>query len=77
MIIRPENSNDIPEIRALMTAAFKGASHSAGAEGAIVDGLRAGGASIFSTLISQATSIQASLSTIRPLIADRSVETRA
>ncbi|MBO9098853.1 MULTISPECIES: GNAT family N-acetyltransferase [unclassified Rhizobium] len=44
MIIRPENANDIQPIRVLVTNAFDGAPHSDGAEGAIVDGLRAGGA---------------------------------
>ncbi|MGO4569967.1 GNAT family N-acetyltransferase [Rhizobium sp. 2YAF20] len=44
MIIRPENLQDITEIRALVTNAFEGAPHSDGTEGAIVDALRTGGA---------------------------------
>ena len=44
MIIRPEESQDIPEIRTLVTAAFKEAPYSNGTEGAIVDALRDGGA---------------------------------
>lgn len=44
MIIRPEKSSDIAEIRALVTTAFMSAAHSDGTEGAIVDALRAGGA---------------------------------
>jgi putative acetyltransferase len=44
MIIRPENTADIPEIRALITSAFDGAPHSDGTEAAIVDALRSAGA---------------------------------
>ncbi len=44
MIIRPENQRDIEEIRGLVTAAFEGAPHSDGTEGAIVDALRQAGA---------------------------------
>ena len=44
MIIRPEESRDIPEIRTLVTAAFKEAPYSNGTEGVIVDALRDEGA---------------------------------
>lgn len=44
MIIRPEHPQDFKEIRTLVTSAFKGAPHSAGTEGAIVDSLRKGNA---------------------------------
>lgn len=44
MIIRPEEFRDVPEIRALVTAAFIGAPHSDGTEGMIVDALRDGNA---------------------------------
>jgi len=37
----PERDGDAPAIRALVTAAFLGAEHSSGTEGAIVDALRA------------------------------------
>ena len=43
MIIRPEDYRDIREISALVTAAFEGAQHSDGTEGAIVEALRASG----------------------------------
>jgi putative acetyltransferase len=42
MIIRSEIPSDIEEIRALVTAAFKGAPHTSGTEAAIVDALRDG-----------------------------------
>ncbi|WP_394801876.1 GNAT family N-acetyltransferase [Rhizobium halophilum] len=44
MIVRQENPRDSEEIRALVTAAFDGAPHSNGTEGAIIDALREGGA---------------------------------
>lgn len=53
MIFRPENVQDIAEIRALMAAAFKDAPHSDGREGAIVDALRAAGALTVSLVAEQ------------------------
>lgn len=44
MMIREENPSDIPEIRALVTIAFKDVSRSNGTEGALVDALREQGA---------------------------------
>jgi putative acetyltransferase len=40
LTIRPETAADAPAIRSLTEAAFKGAEHSSGTEGAIVDALR-------------------------------------
>ena len=39
--LRPERNGDAAAIRAIVTAAFLGAEHSSGTEGAIVDALRA------------------------------------
>lgn len=44
MIVRPERSGDETAIRRLTEAAFAGADHSSGTEGAIVDALRERGA---------------------------------
>ncbi|MEE1611790.1 GNAT family N-acetyltransferase [Microvirga sp. CF3016] len=44
MVIRPEIAEDIPSIRAVTVAAFKGAPYSSGTEAAIVDALRDAGA---------------------------------
>lgn len=41
--LRPERDGDAQAIRAVVTAAFLGAEHSSGTEGAIVDALRASG----------------------------------
>ncbi len=41
--LRPERDGDADAIRALVTAAFLGAEHSSGSEGAIVNALRASG----------------------------------
>ncbi len=44
MIIRPESAEDVPAIRAVTVAVFKGAPYSSGTEAAIVDALREAGA---------------------------------
>lgn len=44
MIVRPETPDEAGAIRRLTEAAFVGAEHSSGTEGAIVDALRQGGA---------------------------------
>ncbi|WP_176593428.1 GNAT family N-acetyltransferase [Sphingobium sp. EM0848] len=53
MIIRPETSEDVPKIRSLIKAAFKGIDHSNETEGAIVDALRDAGALIISLIAEQ------------------------
>ena len=43
MIIRPEMADDVPAIRAVTAAAFKGMLYSSGTEATIVDALRDAG----------------------------------
>lgn len=53
MHIRPEEPTDAAAIRALTEAAFAGAEHTSGTEGAIVDALRAAGALTLSLVAEQ------------------------